>query len=674
MAEPIPSKMTIRDLVERGWEGLSANEWLKANYKGCTDFSASKPEQNSPGLRAYMTLPNIPKQYGVFDGVFTTDARFEKWCVGMYEELTEKLPPSQRLGPSVLAPPGVIGSWESLLSIQGLPHDPEGVLPHDSRVARTELGHILSASGSASDREKGKALLAATPPDAPELVNIARWIVREALAGYEGPKSFAMKHEASTGALASQKGLDLDKKGKSVPRGYSYKRASVASSIAHARDVRDLIAKNDLTGLMKRYRTTYIIMQGRRYQLDGGSWDKNRTVFTPKKRLVRTYDQKWMYANKRQVGQRWEGRSRVVAAAPFESATPLRGLARGMEAALKKLPSAAPARYRSDVAKAAELFSPGNPAGIFIGDGYNWEKFIWRVWTKVMHEEMAAHPKIGRLLAEMSWLLLTAPTLVKNDYRGQKGTRLEGDPFNLNGFDAYYENPSGHPLTHWIATVAMLFTLGIDHYRNGRLPATQEAVRAWLHWLRKEKDWAGGDNFMRNTPYNSPDAIVDYDYAFQGYVLVYAGGIYQAIANAMTDVGNEVGPLRGLGDQQKGDPHQGHFERKPHFATAPAHRTVDDIRNRRFRLAYGMTLDAYCAERVTPEAKARYDRARSLGIGAKVLGDLANEPDVLSWKYDIDDFPEEVIAPIVQKVDEDTSVWLTEEYRSLEPLDLTFRD
>lgn len=605
---------------------------LASRPDGLVTFDKTS-EVNPPGLNRYISRPNVPNAYEIFPGLRTTDPLFFSLNHSLAVRLTEELPPSERAG-ALLEAPGISEGWGRLYNLMGVPHTPEGVPPYSTEGYHAAL---TAATGIKSD--------AVTSTLSPASRRRAE-LLAKVLIGRGHARSVHIKSAVVTGIPTMTSDLLV-------------KHEIVKTWHDNFNDVASLIVRGDLRTLAAKYGIYFTYFTGRRYQPDYVTHWVGETVWLPsatvpesvvatgKKRPVLDHTGKWVVADKAPpervaadpLGRLFlRCRSRKISASPLAATYPLRIISAMCEGYFDDL--YAYTMYHRGIEDITEKLALKST--FFCSDVDNHDVNMPRELRDILCARAGEvfGPFFGHLLS----LTFRMPQLIRNDYEGGKGVRLEGDPFNRAAFDAVYVNPSGHPWTSILAKFAGVFFVYDAFCELGEIEEGEDALIDFLRGRAHVSCLNAGDNMvvcdypggLTALQAASPYCRYSETFSFQGNVIVRAGSGHTVAPNISTYVGNWFTPGRPVGHQQRGEWAGGWLERQSVYAASLAYPTAHRIVNEVTREVLGESIDELAK-------RAR----RGAVVEGKSLVDQAFEldPDIIYYKL----HPEEVSKELLEK-------------------------
>lgn len=578
-------------------------------------------DANPPGMNKYIGRVSHPTPYELLPGLFAHTAFAQDMMWDLYSTLSAAAPASTATEEGV-GWPGVPEGWSRLLNIMGVPHNPEGVPPYDAakyvaylKATKPEAAHIQTRLSPAS-RERMKLLYTL-------------------LIDGSARRSVRIKNEVSIGVPTFEKSLEA-------------KHAVVSTWISHAREIVDLVRRYDLQELYSRFGFLFAYNVGRRYQPDPVAVDSATGIGTPKDRVVYTFDGEWAVADKtlpdiveqsRHRAAFFACRSRKINASPLGATFPLRIFARAIQ---EHVDSVYPFTFYH-TGPADVLGKVHAMKYISISDVDNNDVAMPSEGRDIYID--CFRTRYGRDAALFLEASLRAPQLVKNDLHGTSDVRLEGDPYDLRGFNANYVNPSGNPFTSLLTKA-----IGVFHYYDalvelGRIEEGRDAAVEFLCGRSSYKVLNAGDNVLFATNEkglaesirsNVPYCSLSQTATFQGLVAVRDGrGYLRFKPNINSFVVNRFAPGRSIRSEQAGDWALGWAQRKAIYADAPTFRDVDAAVNEVVRHHMGETMDSLAA-RHAPSG------VLSASLSA-VDAEFILNPDVIEYKRHVDEISPELV-------------------------------
>lgn len=576
---------------------------------------------NPDGLNLYITRKNVPNAYEVLPGLRTTSAMYHQWCAGLHDALTSEFPASKKDG-AVLESPGIGESWGRLYNLMGVPHNPEGVPPFSTAGYHEALA-----------RATGKKADAISSILEPETVVRARRIAKLLVPDdpFLAPlRPVHIKRAVVTGIPAMTSDMEE-------------KYAEVKEWHDEWPRICDLIESGDLRTLARDHLIYFLYFVGRRYQADMVKIVDG--VPSGKARPVLDFHGKWVVADKTAPDWMERGRfsdrflrcrSRKINASPLAATYPLRAVAAVIEHHIDT--NYVFTHYHTGPASLASKME--GQRDLFMVDVDNHDVNMPPQLRDIFCD--AVTRSFGSTLGEIFRMTMRMPQLVRNDYEGQSGVKMEGDPYDKSTFVADYVNPSGHPGTSLLAKYAG-DVFGYDALvRMGLVEDTDEGARAWLQGRAKVKTLNAGDNMtfagvpggMEALQASSPYCRYSDSYSFQGNVAIRTpnGGVMWK-ANPITLVENFTNPGRPIGHQQRGDWANGWIQRDVVYADTPAFTGIKRIVNDVTDNTFGMDLDSM----------AELHRSRSEVVGVSLVdAQFALNPDIIYHRVHAEDVSKHV--------------------------------
>lgn len=580
----------------------------------------SVSDLNPKGLNSYISRAATPSPYEVLPGLYSQTALAMELNHKLYQALQSELPPSAEKG-ALLAYPGVPGEWSRLYNIMGVAHTPEGVPPFSTKGYHQALARTAAAAASIAGsldvegRKRAKWL-------ASRMVNRARLL------------PLHIKRMVVTGIPHMT--ADIDTKHKIISMWHD-----------NFAEFSKLIMEGRMYELASRFEIYFCYFTGRRYQPD--KVDISSGVGKGKERVVLDWNGNWVIADKTLPDIVEPSpyrklflccRSRKISASPLGSTYPLRIVAKEMETHFDH--TYAFTFYHTG-AEALTRKTEGR-RGIYMLDVDNHDVNMPVDIRDIFCDEIAT--KFGAFYGRLTRLTLRMPQLIKNDYRGGRGTKLQGDPFDTSSFRADYVNPSGHPTTSVLAKFAGAFFAYDGLVRSGLVPDTEDGLDRLLRgelavaFLNAGDNLAvvgDGDDYSRLAA-NSPYCNYSTTSTFQGLVaLATPTGAVRWVPNIASYANNFFTPGRPIGHPQRGYWANGWLERGSVYAAAPSYVTARDTVDAVTREVLGMPLSEY--------AESRRSLRSVVGVSA-VDSEFLLDPDIIYYKRHPEDISDKVVEQV----------------------------
>lgn len=548
-------------------------------------------EEKWPGLESSVVTD---RPHDILVGLPANDPRYMDSMPALAAAL-ESVPRDELKG-GAYAENGNHDGFERLFNIQGVPALPLGEPPYD---APSHLGSKAPSAQSLALFSVVCGLLA--PP---------------AVKGY----SASINKHASIGAPSRSK--DPDDKIRMALTWCDNAEAIVRN-----------VAAGRLRQLRSQYSLVWVFTVGSRHQPD-----------PPKRqREVLSYDGGWVMTDITPP-EPWAGhdprwrrcRNRVINVAPM-SAFALRALARSWK---KHMDAVAPFSFVHTHAAALSARLASYPTVRFFDvSNHDWN-IPWELVT-IFATELAR--KVGSVWSALLLMTMRQPQLLRPDRPKGRGSRVEGDPFDILSFRARYVNPSGMPPTSELARLAGVVYAIDGIARVGGISGDEASVVALLRG--ENPNWCilnAGDNLAIGGPSDQAveDAMASVDYVTIGPAGSFLGlvpfrdraGRGLSFEPSITSyVYNLVMPGRSASDPQRGDPLIGAGPRRAYYAGARAFKQVDDLLCTVIGDYWGVDY-----RRQTNPTGPRFmiDRVRQI---------LEENPDSIYYKLDKDEIPKPLL-------------------------------
>jgi len=576
------------------------------------------------GLNNYISRKTLPSPYEILPGVYSTSIAAQELLAKLCDRLSAELPPSGATG-SLLRQPGVPDEWTKLLSMMGVPHDPEGVPPFSTAGYRVALTAVKTGA-----RRLALSLTARSTERARWLAE--RMIARSPLAPVH------IKKEVTVGIPTMSADLMV-------------KHGIVAMWHESWRDIAHLIINARLRELADRYGIVLCYFVGRRYQPDKVQWAPGRAA-VGKDRVVMDWTGAWLTADKglpdvvepSRYRERFLCcRSRKINASPLAATYPLRPIAKEIEHHLHfDMPFLFHHTGVEDIAGKI-----GNATSVYMLDVDNHDVNMPPALRDIFVSSITR--VFGGFIGLLSTLTFRMPQLIKNDYRGGEGVKLDGDPFDVGTFTADYVNPSGHPFTSLLAKYAGAFYVLDALCESHEIPDNEEGWRDFCNGVLPIKALVAGDNVviaghsgLDALQAHSQYALYSPTETFLGLVAVRSGASLTWQPNICSYVINFFTPGRPIGNKQRGDWAAGWLERASVYSRSINYETAHRIVNSTTREVLGYEMDAYAALR----------RSRAVVVGRSAVdANFMLDQDVIYYKYDVDDISRELVETYFLTID-----------------------
>jgi len=582
----------------------------------------AKALSNPKGLNDYIGRRTAPSPYEVLPGIYSQMSLAQELNYKLYAGLNEALPASEAKG-ALLSYPGVPDEWSRLLNVMGVAHNPEGVPPfstegYHSALSRTS-SHLGSSLESKLDQEgKRRAIWLAKA-----MVQRARLL------------PLHIKRMVVTGIPEMTTGIDV-------------KHGIIKKWHDNYAEYAKLIMAGRLYELADRFDVYFTYFTGRRYQPDKVNISNGKGV--GKDRVVLDWNGHWVTADKKLPDLVENGRfrdyflscrSRKISASPLGSTYPLRAVAKEIELFFD---SVFEYTFYHTGAEALSRKTEGREGSIFMLDVDNHDVNMPPELRDILCD--ACGEAFGPFYAELLRMTFRMPQLIRNDYRGGEGVKLQGNPFDRSSFTADYVNPSGHPLTSILAKFAGAFFAYDGLVRSGVVPDTEAGMNELLRGELEVAFLNAGDNLTvlgfpqgpETLGKNSPYCAYSGTSTFQGSVAMSTpnGGI-RWVPNITSYAVNFFVPGRPIGHPQRGHWANGWLERASVYAAAPSFQTAQDVVERVTKEVLGTSLNDY--------AELRRSYTSVVGRSA-VDSEFILDPDIIYYKRHAEDVSQEVINQV----------------------------
>lgn len=577
-------------------------------------------DDNPEGLNSFISKANNPKPYEILPRLYTQNSLFHELNYKLYVGLDAELPASKADG-SVLDYPGVPGEWSRLLNVMGVPHNPEGVPPystagyHDALIASKGQSHTITNILDKDGRRR------------------AKWLAKK-MVNRSPPSSIHVKRVVVTGIPHMTSDIEVKY---NIVKGWHERYEEYI----------DLLLSNRMHALADVHDIMFVYFVGRRYQPDKVSYIDSRAV--GKDRIVLDWQGKWVVADKRLPDWIEEGqyrkyflacRSRKISASPLGATYPLRIVAKEIEHYIDSVYEHT--FYHTGAASLQRKI--GDATDLYMADvdnhDVNMPPELRDIFCDTVGE--AFGPMYGMLFR----LTMRMPQLVKNDYRGGVGVKLQGNPYDINTFDASYVNASGHPATSLLAKYAGAFFPYDALVRAGDVEDTEDALERLLKGETDKKFLNAGDNLtvlgveggLERLQKFSPFCLYSSTSTFQGLVAVrVSGGSIRFYPNVDSLVLNYFVPGRSIGNPQRGHWANGWEWRTPVYIEAPGFQKAKEICNSVTKDVLGIAIDDY----------ARLRKSIRNIVGRSIVdAEFEIDPDIIYYKR----LPEEVSPDVLEQV------------------------
>jgi hypothetical protein len=276
----------------------------------------------------------------------------------------------------------------------------------------------------------------------------------------------------------------------------------------------------------------------------------------------------------------------------------------------------------------------------------------WNIpWEMVQIVATTLAKKVGSVWAALMLATMRQPQLIRPDSPGGRGSRVEGDPFDLTSFDARYVNPSGMPPTSEWARFAGI-TYAVDGIRMaGGIDGSRQSVLALLRG--ENPHWAilnAGDNLAVGA---ASDDVIQGAMAAVDYVEVGPAGSFLGLVpfrekgglvfepSITSYIYNLVMPGRSALDPQRGDPITGAGPRRLYYSGSRAFKQVDDI------------LCPILQEYWSIDYRRTTDPTGPRFIVDRVKQILDENPDAIYYKLDKSEIPKPLLDELFITIPED---------------------
>jgi hypothetical protein len=255
--------------------------------------------------------------------------------------------------------------------------------------------------------------------------------------------------------------------------------------------------------------------------------------------------------------------------------------------------------------------------------------------------------KWDRGLGNIVRLVARAPTLIKSDVWGEKGTALIGDPFDPDTFDNEWVNPSGWQLTDVVAKLGGLFyalvslrdigiidgsiesidDLLLDRNQYVKIRNMGDNTLAVFTDAKKRDAWLARGETMAYNGFSATGS-------FLGYVLGYHGGKVVARPDILSFVTKTFNPGRSMRDKQRTDPRAGWAAKEAVYQRSEAFPVAREIMLANILKYVGLDIVADAAQ------------APSTMVATMNWADLTFflNPDAIHYKLDASDVSPAVLA------------------------------
>jgi hypothetical protein len=581
----------------------------------------SSANSNPKGLNDYIKRRTFPSPYEILPGVYSQTSLAQELNYKLYMALNTGLPASKAVG-ALLSYPGVPDEWSRLLNVMGVAHNPEGVPPFSTKGYHAALSRTSSHLGASLESKldgEGKRR--------------AKWLAK-AMVQRARLLPLHIKRMVVTGVPEMSTGIDI-------------KHGIIEKWHKNYEEYARLILSGKLYELADKFDVYFAYFTGRRYQPD--KVDISSGVAKGKDRVVLDWQGNWVTADKT-LPDMVEGglyrdfflscRSRKISASPLGATYPLRAVAKEIEG---HFDSAYEYTFYHTGVEALTRKTQGRE-GIYMLDVDNHDVNMPPELRDLLCD--ACEEVFGAFYAELLRMTFRMPQLIRNDYRGGEGVKLQGNPFDRSSFTADYVNPSGHPLTSILAKFAGAFYAYDGLVRSGAVPDTEQAM---FELLRGERDVAflnAGDNLTmlghkagpEKLGENSPYCAYSGTSTFQGSVaMATPNGSISWVPNIASYAINFFVPGRPIGHPQRGHWANGWIERASVYAAAPSFPTAKEIVNNVTREVLGTSIDDY--------AELRRSYTKVVGKSA-VDSEFLLDPDIIYYKRHAEDISQEVIDQV----------------------------
>jgi hypothetical protein len=358
---------------------------------------------------------------------------------------------------------------------------------------------------------------------------------------------------------------------------------------------------------------------------------------TGKKRLVQDWRGRWLYANKalpqafvRPAGPFEACRARKLNASGLPATWILRILAAKIQAFWEQHYP----HFKYHPSGQAVLAKMRRHARLRIYDFSNHDIFIPPDLLRIVVDQIS--DVWGTALAAQVRWTLAAPQIIKSDYHGTSGVKLDGDVFDSRSWRAQYTNPSGHPLTSIIATFAGLFNWYDAMCTAGAIAEGRTALEQLLRGDAPISALGQGDNVMLGA---ADDDVLDRIERAQRYGVAkptesFLGNVYctdRGTVHVLPDITSYLLgywlPSRPVDAPLRGHWATGYEARQDVYRSHPYHRALYELEQDVTRRLLGEDI-----------ATLVHKNLPAKGMARSLLDELVeNDPDLVHYKVNIAD-------------------------------------
>jgi len=581
--------------VDLSMDDVATGTSKLSRYKGWNYLNLDNRRDmgNSAALITQLSSVSQPTPYMALPGIYSNTRVYVDLLLDLSHNLNENYS-GKAVGEYPLYPFGP-KNWNRMRSLIGYPMDPRGV-PPDAREAIVGLRALLEEKGM---KEKASALgrikQRLTPEGRATFETVFSVLVNE--TGLN-PRACAFDEFSSTGLSTNTSDVGC-------------KEAILQMWEEDGKPAMELMVARRCREAHQSYGLVIFHTVGERQQAD--TFGKFRTV--------QDWRGSWVEASKKldlgkllkffkgdqdtarlALGTLEAARSRKISVTGAVGMRPLSPYSTAKQAAIK---TAYPKSFGAENEYTLEellnemVFETDDDVNVDIVDAENHDTFM-PLEMPDMLDEAISKDGFGALATLSQWGH-HAGQLLQNDYHGEGGTRVIGDPYRPFDLPMIYPNNSGHPLTSLLALLAMVGYI-VENWRVKKMIWTREGMteedrreefrRALKHEHPKCRMKVVGDNAAATNilPYEAEYGVVEATHTLFGYVVGKdVNGKFVVTMNPETYLTNVVFPARDRMDAASGDITRGWHTREEDYASC---KMIENLRAEffaSFRRATGFT-------------------------------------------------------------------------------------